>query len=59
MAVFLAILKNLYVNLALNGNIFDNIRCIFASGQKKVDVKMPVLGEFMTANSILHPTLAF
>ena len=29
MAVFLAILKNLGVNLALNGCVFDNIGCVF------------------------------
>ncbi len=32
---------------------FDNFGCFFASGQKKVDIKMPVLDVFMTANSIL------
>ncbi len=31
MAVFLAILKNLGVNLALNGCVFDNIGCIYGS----------------------------
>ncbi len=31
MAVFLAILKTLCVNLAWNGCVFDNIGCIFAS----------------------------
>ena len=42
---------------------FDNFGCFFASRQKKVDVKMPVLDVFMTANSILlsniHPTKHF
>ena len=31
MAVFLAIWKNLCVNLALNGCVFDNIGCIYGS----------------------------
>ncbi len=39
MAVVLAILKNLYVNLVLNGCVFDNIGCIFpVSGCKNANV---------------------
>ncbi len=38
----------------------DNFGCIYASRLKKVELKMPVLDVFMTANSSLlsniHPT---
>ena len=38
MAVFLVILKNPCVNLAVNGCIIDNIGCIFASESKNASV---------------------